>query len=106
MWLSVWTKVQTVCIWSFLVSLKSRLVLPYWFQLIQIVLEKRPLNGGSGSSSSSSSSSRMTDCFQHLTKCRVQGGAYVSFCAILMHFIAYVIYAAAAVKPLIGKPVC
>ena len=66
-----------------------------------------PGKGGSGGSSSSSSSSfRMTDCFQHLTKCRVQGGAYVSFCAILMHFIAYVIYAAAAVKPLIGKPVC
>jgi len=30
---------------SSLDSLKSRLVLPFWFQLTQVVLEKRPLNG-------------------------------------------------------------
>ena len=30
---------------SFLASFKSRLVLPFWYQLIQVVLEKRPLNG-------------------------------------------------------------
>jgi len=31
-------------------SFKSRLVLPYWYWLIQVVLEKRPLNGCSSSS--------------------------------------------------------
>ena len=52
-WLSVWSEVQIVCIWSSwchchpqtplsLTSFKSRLVLP--FQLTQDVLEKRPLN--------------------------------------------------------------
>jgi len=29
-------------------SLKSRLVLPFWYRLTQVVLEKRPLNGCSG----------------------------------------------------------
>ena len=51
-WLSVWSEVQT-CIWpSFchchslsLASLKSRLVLPFWYQLIWVVPEKGPLNG-------------------------------------------------------------
>jgi len=38
---------------SSLASFKSRLVLPFWYQLIQVVLEKRPLNGCSSSSSSS-----------------------------------------------------
>ena len=33
-------------------SLKSRLVLRFWYQLTQIVLEKMPLNGCSSSSSS------------------------------------------------------
>ena len=42
---------------SSLASFKSRLVLPFWYQLIQVVLEKRPLNGCSSTSSSSSSSS-------------------------------------------------
>jgi len=31
--------------------LKSRLVLPFWYRLTQVVLEKRPLNGSSSSSS-------------------------------------------------------
>jgi len=31
-------------------SFKSRLVLPYWYWLIQVVQEKRPLNGCSRSS--------------------------------------------------------
>jgi len=35
--------------------IKSRLVLPFWYRLTQVVLEKRPLNGCSSSSSSSSS---------------------------------------------------
>jgi len=50
--LSVWSKVQT-CIWPSwchchspsLASLKSRLVLPFWYRLTQVVLEKGPLNG-------------------------------------------------------------
>jgi len=37
---------------SSLASFKSRLVLPYWYQLTQVVLEKKPLNGCSSSSSS------------------------------------------------------
>ena len=32
-----------------LVSFKSRLVLPVWYRLTQVVLEKRPLNGCNGS---------------------------------------------------------
>jgi len=51
-WLSVWSKVQT-CIWSSwyhccslsLASVKSRLALPFWYRLTQVVLEKGPLNG-------------------------------------------------------------
>ena len=35
-----------------LASFKSRLVLHYWYQLTQVVLEKKPLNGCSSSSSS------------------------------------------------------
>jgi len=51
-WLSVWSDVQT-CIWpswchchllSF-VSVKSRLVLPFWYRPTRVVLGKGPLNG-------------------------------------------------------------
>ena len=34
-----------------LASVKSRLVLPFWYRLTQVVLEKRPLNGCSSCSS-------------------------------------------------------
>ena len=55
-WLSVWSEVQIVCIWSSwchchpktpssLASSKSRLLLPSRCWLTQAVLEKRPLNG-------------------------------------------------------------
>jgi len=55
------SEVQVVCIWSswchcrpktpsFLASFKSWLVLPFWYWLAQVVLEKRLLNGCSGSS--------------------------------------------------------
>jgi len=37
---------------SSLASFKSRVVLPFWFWLTQVVLEKRPLNRCSSSSSS------------------------------------------------------
>ena len=40
---------------SYLALFKSRLVLLLWYQLTQVVLETRPLNGCSSSSSSSSS---------------------------------------------------
>ena len=51
-WLSVWSEVQT-CIWPSwchchslsLASIKSRLVLPFWYWPTRIVLEKGPLNG-------------------------------------------------------------
>jgi len=33
-----------------LASFKSRLVLPFWYRLTQVVLEKRPLNWSSSSS--------------------------------------------------------
>ena len=50
--LSVWSEVQT-CIWSScchchslsLAPVKSRLVLPFWYRLNQVVLENKPLNG-------------------------------------------------------------
>jgi len=51
-WLCVWSEVQT-CIWPSwchchslsLASVKSRLVLPYWYRLTRVVLDKGPLNG-------------------------------------------------------------
>ena len=51
-WLSAWSKVQT-CIWSSwfhchslsLASVKSRLVLPFWYWLTWVFPEKGPLNG-------------------------------------------------------------
>jgi len=60
-WGYVWSKVHIVCIWSSwchchlktpstLASFKSRLALPFWYGLTQVVLEKRPLNGCSSSS--------------------------------------------------------
>ena len=61
MWLSVRSKVQIVCIWFnwchchprtplSLAAFISRLVLPFWYQLTQVVQEKRPLNGCCSSS--------------------------------------------------------
>jgi len=61
-WLSVWSEVQIVCIWSSwchchpktlssLAWCKSGLILPFCYRLTQVVLEKRPLNGCSSSSS-------------------------------------------------------
>jgi len=51
-WLSVWSEMQT-CIWPSwchchslsLASVKSRLMLPFWYRLTRLVLEKGPLNG-------------------------------------------------------------
>ena len=51
-WLSVWSDVQTSmwpswchCHSLSLASVKSRLVLPFWYQLTQVVLDKGPLKG-------------------------------------------------------------
>jgi len=54
-WLSVWSEVQTCLQWAvaswchchslYLASVKSRLVLPFWYQLARVVPEKGPLNG-------------------------------------------------------------
>ena len=51
-WLSAWSEMQT-CIWPSwchchslsLASVKSRLVLPFWYLLTWVVLDKGPLNG-------------------------------------------------------------
>ena len=51
-WLSVWSAVQT-CIWPSwchchslsLASVKSRLVLPFWYRPTRVVLDNGPLNG-------------------------------------------------------------
>jgi len=51
-WLSVWSKVQA-CIWPSwchchslsVASVKSRLVLPFWYQLTRVVPDKGLLNG-------------------------------------------------------------
>jgi len=51
-WLSVWSAVQP-CIWPSwchchslsLASVKSRLVLPFWYRLTWVVLDKGPLSG-------------------------------------------------------------
>jgi len=51
-WLSLWSEVQT-CIWPSwchchslsLASVKSRLVLLFWYRLTKVVLDKGPLNG-------------------------------------------------------------
>jgi len=59
---TVWSLVEIVCIWSCWchchpqtpsspASFKCRLVLPFWYRLNQIVLEKRPLHGCSSNSS-------------------------------------------------------
>ena len=51
-WLSVWSEVQTCILSSWchryslsLASVKSRLVLPFWYRLTRVVPEKGPLNG-------------------------------------------------------------
>ena len=52
-WLSVWSEMQVTCIWPSrchchslsLASVKSRLVLPFWYRLTRVVPEKGPLNG-------------------------------------------------------------
>jgi len=57
-WLSVWSEVQMIYIWSSwchchpIISCSSKIQngLPFWCRLTQVVLEKRPFNGRSSSS--------------------------------------------------------
>ena len=72
-WLFVWSEVQT-CIWPSwchchsmsLASVKSRLVLPFWYWLNWVVPDKRPLNGCVCVYTTSAS----THCFTwHLSDC-------------------------------------
>ena len=59
-WLSVWSEVQMICIWSswchchpiISCSRKIQNGLHFWCWLTQVVLEKKPLNGCSSSSGS------------------------------------------------------
>ena len=51
-WLSVWSEVQTCILPSWchchslsLASVKSRLVLPFWYWLTRVIPDKGPLNG-------------------------------------------------------------
>ena len=71
-WLSVWSEVQLVYIWSSwwychtrtpssLALFKSRLILRFWYRLTPVALEKRPLNGCSSSRSRS-----ISKCFGSL----------------------------------------
>jgi len=51
-WLSVWSEMQT-CIWPIwchchslsLAPVKSKLALPFWYRLTQVVPDKWPLSG-------------------------------------------------------------
>jgi len=64
---------------SFLASFKSRLVLPFLYQLTQVVLEKRPLNGCSNNSISSSSSN-VPIIYVHLHVLRKEDDDWVKKC--------------------------
>jgi len=49
-WLSVWSEVHMICILladatATPSSLASRMTLPFWYRLAQVVLEKKPLSG-------------------------------------------------------------
>jgi len=77
-WLSVWSEVQMICIWSSwyhchpIISCCSKIQngLPFWCRITQVVLEKRLLNGCS--SSTLLYFSRVL-CFLPCTLCLVSG---------------------------------
>ena len=80
-WLSAWSEMQT-CIWPSwchchslsLASVKSRLVLPFWYRLTQVVPDKRPLNG-------------MCVCKWHVTLSLSSNNAHNSTMSIIVHGI-------------------
>ena len=55
---------------SSVASFKSRMILPFWYRLTQVVLEKRPFNG------CSSSSSRIPVTLSVITKHKQGNGGY------------------------------
>ena len=82
-WLSVWNAVQT-CIWPSwchchslsLASVKSRLVLPFWYWLTRVVPDEGPLNG--------------CVCVFHRGKCRlVTAVIYKSTTSVIMCFLIW-----------------
>ena len=85
-WLSVWSEVQT-CTWPswchchslFLAPVKSRLVLPFWYRLTQVVLEKRPLNG--------CSSTYPGDVLEALAEVRLDSGRVLGLRQDLEEFV-------------------
>ena len=97
-WLSVWSEVQMICIWSSwcrcypIISCSSKIQngLFFWCRLTQVVLEKRPLNRCSSSSSSSSSSvsnSAVSDDL--LSLCLLITISQHSTCQCWSHYIAW-----------------
>ena len=76
-WLSVWNEVET-CIWPSwwhchslsLASVKSRLVLPFWYRLTRVVPKKWPLNG----------------CMYVCFNLQSHVGVNVSFCSTLSYY--------------------
>jgi len=70
---------------SSLASFKSRLVLPFWYRLTQVVPEKRSLHGCSSSSSSSEYSAVISKLVQKLSDTAVMQSAIKS----LTHRLQY-----------------
>jgi len=77
---------------SSLASFTSRLVLPFWYRLTQVVVEKRPLNGCSSSSSSCSSgssrhrhSSSSCHCYEYEWDLLWYSLLELSRCDVLLH---------------------
>ena len=88
-WLSVWSKMQT-CIWPSwchchslsLASLKSRLVLPFWYWLTRVVPDKGPLNVCVCALPNANKKPNISQCKSHL--------GYVSL--ILIHCCSFIKY--------------
>ena len=77
-WLSVWSEVQT-CLWPSwchchslsLASVKSRLVLPFWYWLTWVVPDKWPLNGCVCVCVWDTDVSQISSCNRRTTQCSV-----------------------------------
>ena len=108
-WLSVWSKVQS-CLWPSwchchslsVSSVKSRLVLPFWYRLTWVVLDKGPLNGcvcvcedvcfQITNTSTVYTTDGHVDLNQLLHLCGQSWEHYTAFCVILMYIcIFYVV---------------
>ena len=70
---------------SSLVSFKSRLVLPFWYWLTQVVPKKRPLNGCSSSSLFHTALDVFIDTFHNLEVCSVSSfNVFFTLCCICL----------------------